>query len=97
MYPTVEQTDSQDLCRRIIDFLIDRGLGCVDRLRLTANGGVLTVRGWLPSVDDQRLCLSCCRHTAGVVRVVDRTHVARRRVRRPIADRADAPAHVATV
>ncbi len=96
MYPTIEQTDSQDLCRRITDFLIERGVRFIDQARLTADGGVLTVRGWLASADDQRLCIACCRHTAGVVRVVDRTHVARHhRPKRRRPSRAAAPAHSA--
>ena len=86
MYPTIEQTDGQDLCRRTCDFLIERGLRCASQLRFSADGGVLTVRGRLLSVDDQRLCLACCRHTAGVVRVIDRTRVAQRDIR-PRSDR----------
>jgi hypothetical protein len=85
MYPTIEQTDSQDLCRRIIGFLTKRGVQSIERLQLTSDGGVLTVGGSLPSDSDQRLCLECCRRTAGVVRVVDQTHVysVRRKRRRP--------------
>lgn len=77
MYPTSQQTDSQQLCRRIVNFLIQRGVECRDELRLTAQGGVVVVGGSLPSDTDRRLCVECCRRTAGVVRVVDRTCIAR--------------------
>jgi osmotically-inducible protein OsmY len=77
MYPTIEQTDSQDLCQRIVSFLIGRGVVRIERLQLTAEGGVLTVGGSLPSDHDRQLCMDCCRHTAGVVRVVDRTRIAK--------------------
>lgn len=92
MYPTIEQTDDQDLSRRALRFLTDRGLKSPERLHLNAHGGVLTIGGYLPSDHDRRLCVECCQRIAGVVRIVDHIRVARVHARRLHVALAHAPA-----
>ena len=34
-------------------------------------GGIVTLRGRVPSERDRSLCTDCCRHVPGVLRVID--------------------------
>jgi osmotically-inducible protein OsmY len=71
MFPTTAQLDDPELARRIIEFLNLRQLAPVAELDVRTTGGLAVVRGQVASERDRRLCIECCRHVAGVVRVVD--------------------------
>jgi osmotically-inducible protein OsmY len=75
MYPTVEQVHDDELHRRIIGTLTGRGPWRLGPRQVTTTAGVATVRGRFASERDKLMCLEFCRHVAGVVRVVDNTHV----------------------
>ena len=75
MYPTVTQAHDDELRRRIMNFLLARVVARVEQDQLKVTGGVVVISARLPSQHDKTVCLECCRHVAGVIRVVDRTHV----------------------
>ena len=59
------------LQRRIVSCLIARHVPGVRRVEVEAIGGRVIVRGRVPSRHVKWLCLECCRHVAGVMRLVD--------------------------
>jgi len=65
----------QDLKWRITACLRDR-LPNLQGIRLTVIGNTVAIRGPVASVQEKRLCIECCRHVPGVVRVVDELLVA---------------------
>lgn len=75
MYPTVLQAHDDQLRQRVIEFLASRGITCLERLEVNVVAAVVEVRGRAGSEQEKQLCLECCRHVAGVVRVVDRLTV----------------------
>lgn len=83
---TAVETDSQtssgqrnkgsrnvSLERRLTNFLAGRNVPGSDSIHIEAVGGVVVIRGQLPTTAAKRLCLECCWHTAGVMRIVDET------------------------
>jgi osmotically-inducible protein OsmY len=60
-----------DLEWRIRACLRDRLPGLKGVIYVTAIGSTVAVRGTVNSPRDKRLCLDCCRHVPGVMRVVD--------------------------
>lgn len=65
-----------ELVQRIVTVLARRfGVTMIKEVHVNANGGVVTLYGWLPSQRDCALCCSCVSHTAGVLRVVDALQV----------------------
>ena len=60
-----------DLEKRLRIFLDQRNLPSLRRVRVSADNGVIRLRGRVRSFHEKQLCLSCCRHVAGVVGVVD--------------------------
>jgi len=77
MYPTMIQWNDQELARSITGFFQDRQLTDVTAIEIQAAGGVIVMRGRVGSERDRVLCLQCCRHVAGVVRVDDQLQVTR--------------------
>ena len=75
MFPTVVQVHDDDLEHRILEFLQVRGVADLANIRVKVSGGVATVRGRLSSSHEKQVFLECCRHVAGVVRVVEQTKV----------------------
>lgn len=68
-------TPDADLESRVRRFFYARGLS-VDRVSISADRGVVTLRGSLKNVRDWELCVELCSHVAGVTRVVDELDVA---------------------
>lgn len=66
---------NDSLQRRVWNFLHCREVPGVDELDIAVDGNTVTLRGILPSQNAKRLCLDCCRHVAGVVRVIDNVTV----------------------
>lgn len=75
MFPTIVQSHDDELRQHVAEFLASRGLRW-KRLQVTVSSGVVVVDGRATSERDKRLCLECCRHVAGVVRVIDQIQVA---------------------
>ena len=79
MSTLMEHTDecaSEDLKRRVTSFLAQQGVSSVHHLNIEVNGGTVTLHGRVSSFYERQLCISCCRHVAGVVTFVDDLTVA---------------------
>lgn len=59
-----------DLERRITACLRDR-IPDLPGIRITVFGGTAALRGEVRSAKEKRLCIECCRHVPGVLRVLD--------------------------
>ena len=64
-----------DLQRRVVNFLSGRGIFESHSLDVEAEYGTVVIRGTLPTPHAKRLCLECCRHVAGVTKVIDEVEV----------------------
>jgi osmotically-inducible protein OsmY len=78
----VESVDA-DLERRIRIFLAQKNVSALQRIAVSASEGTVKVRGRVRSFYEKQLCLSCCQHVAGVIRVIDEIEVEDRTVERP--------------
>ena len=63
-----------DLRRRVELFLQQKGVTSLPRLTIDVNGGHVILQGTVRSFYERQLCL-CCRHVAGVMRVIDELKV----------------------
>ena len=81
----------EDLKTRLVNFLHSRHVPERELVHLHVRSGTVVVRGLLRSAHAKWLCIECCRHVAGVIKLVDeiivegpraRTH---RGVRRSVA------------
>ena len=61
---------SQELKRRLVIFLSQRGISSPQRISIDVNYGTVTLRGTVSSFYERQLCL-CCQHVAGVHHLVD--------------------------
>ena len=75
MYDTTSTIDDGALARRAMLCLHTRGLCGAEQVVIKAAGGTVILCGELASREVKRQCLECCRHVAGVVRVVDQLRV----------------------
>ena len=64
----------RELQRRISNFLENRRLPH-SKLRIDAKNGVVMLQGTHRSFYHKQLCINCCQRVAGVVRLIDATHV----------------------
>ena len=71
MYPTLVQADDGELKKRILISLQARGAHALESVELNVVGGVVTLSGRFATSHDRHFCLECCRHVAGVLRIVD--------------------------
>lgn len=69
------------LARRAALFLYTRGVCGEEQVVVQAANGWVILCGQVPSHEAKNACLECCRHVAGVVRVVDQLSVGSRPVR----------------
>jgi len=67
--------DPNDLEHRIVRFLYAQGLGSVEGFDIGVSGSTVVLRGHLPDRYAKWLCLECCRHVAGVVRLIDQVEI----------------------
>ena len=76
LFGLTEPTDttSCDLKRRIMIFLSQRGVSSVRRLNIEVSGGTVTLQGTVCSFYERQLC-HCCKHVAGVLKLVDELKV----------------------
>lgn len=78
----VESIES-DLERRIKIFLAGQGVAALRRIAVSATGGTVKLGGRVHSFYEKQLCLNCCQHVAGVIRVIDEIDVEERATERP--------------
>ena len=72
---SVHDDAAAQLERRILNFLLQRGVQSTPRLSITVENGTVTLCGTVNSFHERQLCLSCCQHVAGVLRLVDELKV----------------------
>lgn len=69
---TGAQSDADDdLRRRIVNCLHARGAVEDGNVEVEVLGGQVILHGRVPSPHAQWLCVECCRHVAGVIRLID--------------------------
>jgi len=76
-----ETKDDIDLEHRLVNFLYNRHVPESKSVHLDVHGGTVVVRGPLHSGRAKWLCIECCRHVAGVIKLVDEIVVERPRKR----------------
>jgi len=64
-----------DLASRVIRSLFAHAGPTVGKIEVTAEYGTVTVRGQVPDRHVKWLCLECCRHVAGVNKLIDELEV----------------------
>ena len=77
MYPTLVQSDDDELKKRILISLRCRGVDALADAEIEVQGGVVMLKGKFASTHDRNLALECCRHVAGVLRIQDETRADR--------------------
>jgi osmotically-inducible protein OsmY len=65
-----------DLERRVVNFLLGYKIPALRGIEVRSDRGEVTLQGRVSSFYQRQLCISCCRHVAGVIDVVDRIQVA---------------------
>lgn len=75
MNETASATADDVLARRAMLLLHTRGVCGAEQIAIQAAGGTVILCGELASRETKRQCLECCRHVAGVIRVVDQVRL----------------------
>jgi len=70
-----ETTEDENLEHRLVNFLYGRHVPERESVQLDVHGGTVVVRGRLHSRHAKWLCIECCRHVAGVIKLVDKIKV----------------------
>jgi osmotically-inducible protein OsmY len=70
---TARQDD--DLQHRIVNFLHRRHVPEIEAVKLGVNGGTVELSGLLHSPHTKWLYIECCRHVAGVVKLIDKIKI----------------------
>ncbi len=74
--PTTDSRNAdRELQHRIRSFLQQKRIPHSSQLRVDVKNGVVTLRGTHRSFYHKQLCIHCCQRVAGVVELVDATHV----------------------
>ena len=68
-FPTTKYDD--DLAHRLVNFLDARHVPERAAVHFDVHGGRVVVRGPVHSARAKWLCIECCRHVAGVIKLVD--------------------------
>jgi hypothetical protein len=82
MHPSILPTYDADLAWRVANSLRARGIVDLEQVEIKAAGGVIVVRGAMPTTQAKRWCIECCQHVAGVLRIIDSLDA-------PIIDKVD--------
>jgi hypothetical protein len=77
------ETVNGDLERRTRIFLDRQNVPAVRRVTVSASQGAVKLRGRVGSFHERQLCVNCCQHVAGVMRVIDEIEVEYKVTRRP--------------
>ena len=75
MYPTIVQADDEELKKRIVISLQARGVDSFDDMHVHVSGGIVTLCGKFTSAYERHLAQECCRHVAGVLRIIDEAEI----------------------
>jgi osmotically-inducible protein OsmY len=75
MHETTSTLEDYELERRTIRVLHIRGICDAKQVVVKVASGTVIVCGELASREAKWRCLECCRHVAGVIRVVDQLRV----------------------
>ena len=67
--------DDFDLERRVMNYLANQGVWCVDQIEVTAHQGVVTIGGLVQNDHEKWLGAECGRRGAGVVHLIDHLEV----------------------
>lgn len=74
--PDIDQTpDDANLEERVRAFLSRQGSFALQGIQIAANGGHVTLRGYVHSFYEKQLCLECTKRVAGVKAIVNRIEV----------------------
>ncbi len=73
--PQRHTREDVELEHRLVNFLQERHVLENGSLEVEAHGGVVAVVGRVPSPHAKWLCIGCCRHVAGVIKLVDEIEV----------------------
>ena len=65
----------QDLRRRIVTFLWQRRVPSVQDIAVEVTNGTVILQGKVGSFYERQLCLNCCQHVAGVLKIIDELQV----------------------
>jgi osmotically-inducible protein OsmY len=77
IYAPADATISDaDLKRRVVSFLFSQHVSDLRHLEVSAERGVVTVRGRVRSFYQRQVCVHCCQRVAGVSSIVDEIEVA---------------------
>ena len=71
-----QTAEDRDLEHRIVIFLQDRHVPDCQSVQVKAASGTVVVRGQVSSAHSKWLCMECCRHVAGVIKLVDKVRIA---------------------
>lgn len=75
MYVNPSATGDLALAHRTRLFLHTRGICGAEQVAVKTAGGTVILCGELASRQDKWRCLECCRHVAGVIRVIDQLQI----------------------
>ena len=67
-----------DLKERVKIFLHQHHVPSLRHVAISVDNGVVRLHGRVRSFYEKQLCLSCCKHVAGVIKVVDDIRVEKR-------------------
>jgi osmotically-inducible protein OsmY len=88
----LETKDDIDLEHRLVNFLHARHVPGRRSVDFNVRGGTVVVSGPLDSARAKWLCVECCRHVAGVIRLVDEVVIERPQNRSCVIDSKPATA-----
>jgi osmotically-inducible protein OsmY len=69
------KVSNDELARRVKIFLSSRHQPSFRHLHIDASGGTVTLRGRVSSFYEKQLSYQCCRHVAGVFKIIDQVDV----------------------
>lgn len=64
-----------DLERRVVNYLVGRGVPNLRQIGVEADSGKVTLRGRVHSFYQKQLCINCSRRVAGVLDLIDQIEV----------------------
>lgn len=67
-----------ELEERVRIFLNQRNVPSLRHVSVSAENGTVRLRGRVRTYYEKQLCVSCCKHVAGVMKIVDETRVERK-------------------
>ena len=67
--------EDEDVHRRIRNFLHQRRVSALKRVKIDVCKGTVVISGRVSSFYEKQLCISCCQHVAGVIKLVDEVDV----------------------